>query len=128
MQMSWWKPQYSLRLVTLVGPPSFLWVMWCTSQPAAGVSQPPGHAQCPSRRMTARRMCAGMVSEWPMSSGRLGVLNGGCRRPVRSAAAMPFSPSRWRVVVCAVAAVADRGEGDDLVDDGHAARDDLLSG
>jgi hypothetical protein len=38
-----------------------------------GLSQPPGHAQCRSRKITARRMWSGILSEYPTSSGRLAV-------------------------------------------------------
>ena len=51
-----------MQSLTLVGPPSFLWVMWWTSETAAGRSQPAGQAQCLSRVMTAWRMAAGMWS------------------------------------------------------------------
>jgi len=44
------------------GAAVFLWVMWCTSHQAAGRPQR-GQAHRRSRSSTARRMCAGMVSE-----------------------------------------------------------------
>ena len=43
-------------------------------------------------QMTARRIWPGIESEYPISSGRLGVLYGGSRRPVRSAEARPPGP------------------------------------
>jgi hypothetical protein len=52
-----------MQSLTLVGPPSFLCRIWCTSQAAGRLSQPPGQAQCLSRRMTARRIASGMVAE-----------------------------------------------------------------
>src|ERR1700683_3802719 len=54
-----------MQSLTLVGPPSFLCLMWWTSETAAGRSQPPGQAQCWSRWMTACRIGAGLWSEWP---------------------------------------------------------------
>jgi PPOX class probable F420-dependent enzyme len=60
MQTWWWYSQYSRRLSRLVLPPSERGIRWWHSQPAGGLLQPPGHAQCRSRRMTARRMWSGM--------------------------------------------------------------------
>jgi hypothetical protein len=61
---TWWrKKQYNAQLLTLVVPPSARWVTWCTSQAAAGWSQPPAQRQCWSRRMTARRMAAGISAD-----------------------------------------------------------------
>jgi hypothetical protein len=37
------KVQNRAQSVTLVLPPSALWVRWCTSQAAVGWSQPPGY-------------------------------------------------------------------------------------
>ncbi len=46
----------------LVLPPFFLCLTWCTSHAEAGWLQPPAHRQCLSRRVTALRIPAGMVS------------------------------------------------------------------
>ena len=58
--------------MTEVLPPLALCRVWCTSQAAAGWSHRPAHWQCWSRRITALRIPAGIDSEYPMSSGRLG--------------------------------------------------------
>src|SRR5579871_2288602 len=91
MQTSWWNWHSSTQLLTEVVPPSALWFRWCTSHQAAGRPHL-GQAQPRSLRWTARRMLAGMESEWPMSSGTDGVLKGGARRVVRSQAARPAGP------------------------------------
>ena len=61
------------------------------SHQAAGRPQR-GQAQPRSRSWTARRMLAGIESEYPMSSGSDGVLYGGASRVVRSQPAMPAGP------------------------------------
>src|ERR1700722_573591 len=71
MQMSWWYWHRSRQCLTLVGPPSFLWVVWWTSETAAGRSQPAGQAQCWSRWMTAWRMAAGIWAEEAAARGAL---------------------------------------------------------
>jgi hypothetical protein len=92
MHTSWWKSQNSPQPVTLVGPPSFLWMRWCTSQADGGRSQPPGHSQCRARAITARRIGSGIWSLYPTSSGTLLVLNGAGRSPVRSTEAIAPGP------------------------------------
>ena len=68
--------------------------VWCTWQASAGWSHRPAHWQCLSRRVTALRIPAGMVSEYPMSSGRLGPASRApsCRR--RRKLASPPGPDR----------------------------------
>src|ERR1039458_527016 len=68
----WWNQQYRAQSVQLVWRPLAWWVMWWTSQPDAGWSQPLGNRQCWSRWITARRIAAGMSRLTPTSSGRLG--------------------------------------------------------
>jgi hypothetical protein len=68
----WWKEQSRTQSLALVFPPWALCLTWWTSQAAAGWLHPPAQRQRRSRRMTALRMPAGMVSLYPMSSGRLG--------------------------------------------------------
>ena len=72
--------------------------------PEAGWWHRPAHWQCWSRRMTALRIEAGMVSEKPMSSGRLGPPSRApsCRRR-RNDASPPGPDSRstaFPIFVC----------------------------
>ncbi len=53
----------STQSVTEVLPPLALCRVWFTSHAAAGWSHRPAHWQCRSRRITALRIPAGMVSE-----------------------------------------------------------------
>src|ERR1700743_1276910 len=91
--------------------------MWWTFEADAGLSHPPGQAQCLSRRMTARRICVGIEFAKPMSSGRLGVLYGCSSRPVRSADARPPGPAAKSMASRAIAnrwacrALEDRSPG-----------------
>ena len=95
MTIWWWKKQSKTQSVVLVVPPCFLCLTWCTSQTEAGWLQPPGNRQCRSRRVTALRIPAGIVSEYPMSSGRLGPARRtpSCRRR-RKEASPPGPDSR----------------------------------
>ena len=58
----WWKKQSRTHSRVLVLPPFFLCLTWCTSHAEAGWLHPPAHRQCLSRRVTALRIPAGMVS------------------------------------------------------------------
>ena len=100
--MSWWNWHKRTQELTAVLPPSFLCTRWCTSHTLAGRRQR-GQAHPWSRSATARRMCAGTLSEYPMSSGRLAVLNGGCSSRVRSSAAMPGGPETKSMASRAIA-------------------------
>src|SRR4029077_9743997 len=88
MHTSWWNWHSSTHSLTAVLPPSLLCCRWCTSHQAAGLPHR-GQAQPRSLSWTARRMLAGIESEYPMSSGSDGVLYGGASRVVRSQPARP---------------------------------------
>ena len=90
----WWNQHSSTQSLTEVGPPLALCRVWCTWQASAGWSHRPAHWQCRSRSITALRIPAGMVSAYPMSSGRLGPASRApsCRR--RRKQASPPGPDR----------------------------------
>ena len=84
----------STQSFVLVRPPSALCFVWCTSHADAGWLHPPAHRHLRSRRITALRIPAGIVSAYPMSSGRLGPPSRApsCRR--RRNDASPPGPAR----------------------------------
>jgi hypothetical protein len=99
----WWKLQSSTQSLTDVLPPLALCLVWCTSHAEAGWVHRPAHWQCLSRSINALRIPAGMVSAYPMSSGRLGPPSRtpSCRRrrarPARRGRTAGPRLCRWRL-------------------------------
>ncbi len=52
----------STQSLVLVLPPLALCLTWCTSHALVGWLHPPAHRQCSSRKVTALRIPAGIVS------------------------------------------------------------------